>query len=53
MALRSPPALPGGGVVWTKKSRLIALGLVLSVITLLVLTFAKLMLLRLQQQAGR
>ncbi len=31
----------------------IALGLVLSVITLLVLTFAKLMLLRLQQQAGR
>ena len=34
-------------------SSLIALGLVLSVITLLVLTFAKLMLLRLQQQAGR
>jgi phosphate transport system permease protein len=34
-------------------SSLIALGLVLSVITLLVLTAAKLMLLRLQQQAGR
>ena len=34
-------------------SSLIALGLVLSVITLLVLTAAKLMLLRLQRQAGR
>jgi phosphate transport system permease protein len=34
-------------------SSLIALGLVLSAITLLVLTAAKLMLLRLQQQAGR
>ena len=34
-------------------SSLFALGLVLSVITLLVLTAAKLMLLRLQQQAGR